>query len=244
MSKYCIRSKCLPVITEALKKMSIMEDDFTATPPQMNQNGEFETNIETEQEDITIPGAEVEKQDDSEPKTKEELISMATEKLKASIDIASELDDIIAQIRSFDGNEHLSNEWVPNEDKNDVYLASKDAHIFIQNDNILLSHDGVVEIFKSVAELHNWLNENDYPLPPRVEIHESLVNIDKLGIAPEDVYKDDYGYYVLTQEDKVIKGPFQTKEMANLWIQIHFHDNQNPEYQNMKVEYIGEVADE
>ena len=30
-----------------------------------------------------------------------------------------------------------------------------------------------IEIFENVDELHNWLKENNYPLPKNIEIHES-----------------------------------------------------------------------
>lgn len=247
MSKYCIRSKCLPIITEALKKMSFMEDDFSATPPQMNQNGEFESNIETNQE-VVIPGADVEKCDDLDTKTKEELVSMATEKLKASLDIASELDEIIKQIRSCEDEEPLSNEWVINPEANDVYLASQDAHIFTQNDNILLSHDGMVEIFDSVPELHQWLSANGYPMPPAVEIHESAAE----DLKNRELFdpKLDSGWYVFRRsapiedepsDDVVIKGPLSSEEEANLWVDMHFGDN--PLKQNYYIEYVGGPVD-
>ena len=245
MTNYCIRSKCLPIITEALKKMSIMEDDFSATPPKMNQNGEFESNITTSQDNVEIPGADVEKQE--EPKTREELISMATEKLKASIDIASELDEIISQIRTLSEEEPQSNEWVANEDANDVYLASKDAHIFVQNDNILLSHDGHVEVFHSVQELHQWLKENNYPLPPAVEIHESAAE----DLRNRELFdpKIDSGWYVFSRrapiedesgDDIVVKGPMKTEEEAKLWIDMHFGDNP---LANCYIEYVGGPVD-
>jgi len=168
MAKYVIKSKTLSSLNEALKKIMLTEYNAVTTPPEMDQEGNFTSNIETSKELKTSAGVEVEKQNSE--LSKEELISKAIEKIKDSIDVASDLEDII---QSIIGKDNVCNKWKVNDDHNDVYLQSKDAHIFQQNDNILLSHNGKIELFKTVPELHEWLKKNNWPLPPAIEIHES-----------------------------------------------------------------------
>ena len=171
MVQYRVKSKFLSAITEMTKKLSLTEEGVTATSPAMDDEGNFITDIETDKElDLQSAGVDVEKKD--EPQTKEELMSQAVEKFKNATDIISEFDELLKKIKASD-EENVSNEWVLNDEGNDVFLQSRDAHIFQQNGNILLSHDGMVEIFKTVPELHAWLKEKGYPLPPAVEIHES-----------------------------------------------------------------------
>lgn len=172
MVQYRIKSKFLTAITEMTKKLSLTEDGVTATSPAMDDDGNFVTDIETDKELHlqNMAGVDVEKKD--EPQTKEELMAQAVEKFKSATDIISEFDELLKKINKAD-EEETSDAWEVNEEQNDVYLQSKDAHIFQQNGNILLSHDGMVEIFKTVDELHKWLQENGYPMPPAVEIYES-----------------------------------------------------------------------
>lgn len=170
MVQYRIKSKFLNSITNFTKKLSLTEDGVKATSPALDDDGNFISEIETDKEiNFFNPDVDVEKKE--EPKTKEELVSQASEKLRNALDIASELDEIIQQIKQSEKEE--DDQWKVNDDHTDVYLSSKDAHIFQQNGNILLSHDGKIEVFKTVQELHNWLKENNYPLPPSIEIHES-----------------------------------------------------------------------
>ena len=136
----------------------------------MDNEGNFITDIQADKElQLQGVGVDVEKKD--EPQTKEELMAQAVEKFKNATDVMAEFDELVKKIAKSD--EDVSNVWEVNEEGNDVFLQSKDAHIFQQNGNILLSHDGMVEIFKTVPELHAWLKEHNYPLPPAVEIHES-----------------------------------------------------------------------
>lgn len=171
MVQYRIKSKFLTAITEMTKKLSLSEEGVTATSPAMDDEGNFITDIKADKElQLSGVGVDVEKQE--EPQTKEEMMAQAVEKFKNAADVISEFDELIKKISQAD-EEETSNSWEVNEEGNDVFLQSKDAHIFQQNGNILLSHDGMVEIFKTVPELHAWLKEHNYPLPPAVEIHES-----------------------------------------------------------------------
>ena len=170
MVQYRIKSKFLTAITEMTKKLSLTEEGVTATSPAMDDEGNFITDIETDKE-LQLQGVGVDVEKKEEPQTKEELMAQAVEKFKNATDVMAEFDELIKKINQTD--EDVSNVWEVNEEGNDVFLQSKDAHIFQQNGNILLSHDGIVEIFKTVPELHAWLKEHNYPLPPAVEIHES-----------------------------------------------------------------------
>jgi len=170
MVQYRIKSKFLTAITEMTKKLSLSEEGITATSPAMDDEGNFITDIQADKElQLQGVGVDVEKKD--EPQTKEELMAQAVEKFKNATDVMAEFDELVKKIAQSD--EDVSNVWEVNEEGNDVFLQSKDAHIFQQNGNILLSHDGMIEIFKTVPELHAWLKEHNYPLPPAVEIHES-----------------------------------------------------------------------
>jgi len=170
MVQYRIKSKFLTAITEMTKKLSLTEEGVTATSPAMDDEGNFITDIETDKE-LQLQGVGVDVEKKEEPQTKEELMAQAVEKFKNATDVMAEFDELIKKINQAD--EDVSDVWEVNEEGNDVFLQSKDAHIFQQNGNILLSHDGIVEIFKTVPELHAWLKEHNYPLPPAVEIHES-----------------------------------------------------------------------
>lgn len=172
MVQYRAKSKFLTAITELTKKLSLTEDGVKATSPAMDDDGNFITDIETDKElDLQVNGVDLEKKD--EPQTKEELMAQAVEKFRDAADVIAEFDELLKKINQSEDEEDVSNTWEINDEGNDVYLQSKDAHIFQQNGNILLSHDGIVEIFKTVSELHEWLKQNNYPLPPAVEIHES-----------------------------------------------------------------------
>lgn len=171
MVEYRIKSKFLTAITEMTKKLSLSEEGVTATSPAMDEDGNFITDIKTDKE-LQLHGMGVDVEKKEEPQTKEEMMAQAVEKFKNAADVISEFDELLKKISQAD-EEETSNTWVINDEGNDVFLQSKDAHIFQQNGNILLSHDGMIEIFKTVPELHTWLKEHNYPLPPAVEIHES-----------------------------------------------------------------------
>ncbi len=172
MVEYRIKSKFLTAITEMTKKLSLTEEGVTATSPAMDEEGNFITDIKTDKE-LQLQGVGVDVEKKEEPQTKEEMMSQAIEKFKNAADVISEFDELIKKIAQSGDEDPDSNTWILNDDGNDVFLQSRDAHIFQQNGNILLSHDGMIEIFKTVPELHDWLKKNNFPLPPAVEIHES-----------------------------------------------------------------------
>jgi hypothetical protein len=168
MAKYLLKSKILAALNETLNKIKLAEAEAVTTPPEMDSEGNFISSVETKKKP-SARGVEVEQQ--IQDLSKDEVVKKAIEKIRDSVDVASDLDKIIKQIL---GDNNVSDQWKVNGDHNDVYLRSKDAHIFQQNDSICLSHHGKIEIFKTVDELHQWLKEHDWPLPPVIEIHESI----------------------------------------------------------------------
>ena len=169
MAKYLLKSKILATLNETLNKIKLAEAGAVTTPPEMDSEGNFVSSVETKKKP-SARGVEIEQQ--IQDLSKDEVIKKAIEKIRDSVDVASDLDEIIKQILGQDNQ--VSDNWKVNEDHNDVFLRSKDAHIFQQNDSICLSHHGKIEIFKTVDELHQWLKDHDWPLPPAIEIHESV----------------------------------------------------------------------
>lgn len=165
---YRIKSRFLNVINECIKKISIVEDDSSYTQPSMDSDGNFYTDVKTNSEPKVGDGAEVSKLG---KESKEDLVAKAVAKLRQSIDIASDLDDIINEIIGYDNKQ--SNSWILNKDHCDLYLAKKNAHIFKQNNNLCLSHNGKIEVFKSVEELKKYLRDNEFPDVPAVKLYES-----------------------------------------------------------------------
>lgn len=167
---YRIKSHFLNVINECIKKISITEDNLSYTQPSLDSDGNFYTDIESNSEPKIEGNAEVKKLNSSE--SKEDLVAKAVKKLKQSIDIASDLDDIINEIIGYDNKQN--NSWVLNKDHCDLYLAKKNAHIFKQNNNLCLSHNGKIEVFKSIEELKKYLKDHDFPDIPSVKLYESV----------------------------------------------------------------------
>jgi len=165
---YRIKSRFLNVINECIKKISIVEDDSSFTQPSIDSDGNFYTDIKAKSEPKISNSAEISKLGEE---NKEDLVAKAVAKLRQSIDIASDLDDIINEIIGYDNKQ--SNSWILNKDHCDLYLAKKNAHIFKQNNNLCLSHNGKIEIFKSVEEMKKYLKDNDFPDVPAVKLYES-----------------------------------------------------------------------
>lgn len=169
MSKYIIKSKILSTLNEAIKKITLTEKDALVSMPKLDKDGSFISEVETDKEP-KVKGVEVQQ---DKTISRDEMIQKAKEKIKQSEDLIKDLDSIINQFSNKTSLTNKNNFWVVNEDHNDVYLQSKDAHIFQQNDSICLSHDGKIELFHTVDALHEWLKRNGWPLPEKIEIHES-----------------------------------------------------------------------
>lgn len=164
---YRIKSRFLNVINECIKKLSIIEDSSSYTQPSIDEDGKFYTDVTTD----VVPNfnnTEISKINDN--KTEDQLLDQVINKLKQSVDIAADVEEIINQITGKKQN----TEWVLNKDHCDLYLANKNAHIFKQNNNLCLSHNGKIEIFKSIEELKKYLSDHDFPDLPNVKLYESV----------------------------------------------------------------------
>ena len=116
---------------------------------------------------------------------KNKLTSQAIEKIKQNLKVSDELQSILNRIDKLN-KEIDSNDWQINEEDNTAILRNKNARIFKQNENLCLSHNGIVEIFKSVPELHEWLKKNNYPLPKNIKLHESVLSEDNEELSPDE----------------------------------------------------------
>lgn len=116
---------------------------------------------------------------------KNKLTSQAIEKIKQNLKVSDELQSILNRIDKLN-KEIDSNDWQINEEDNTAILRNKNARIFKQNENLCLSHNGIIEIFKSVPELHEWLKKNNYPLPKNIKLHESVLFEDNEELGPDE----------------------------------------------------------
>lgn len=116
---------------------------------------------------------------------KNKLTSQAIEKIKQNLKVSDELQSILNRIDKLN-KEIDSNDWQVNEEDNTAILRNKNARIFKQNENLCLSHNGIIEIFKSVPELHEWLKKNNYPLPKNIKLHESVLSEDNEELGPDE----------------------------------------------------------
>lgn len=177
MADIKIRSSFLNVLNEAIQKMVINDTIQTFTPIIVEADGKFTSVLNTNDNfDPNKLGSGIETVDNEEElnqnETKTQLLNKAKDAMDRSLDASNEFQQILAKIKKLSQTTDYDT-WVVNKEGNTATLNSKKARIFKQNNNLCLSHEGKIELFKSVAELHNWLKENNYPLPKNIEIHES-----------------------------------------------------------------------
>lgn len=171
-----LRSKFLNVLNESLQKMSIEQSIKVIKNPFMEADGNFTSVIQTNSSfnpsDINsnIMVNEEPLEDKSEEKA--ELVKKATQTIKQTLDVTDELQSLLNRIKKLNA-ENNADDWKINEEGNTAILKNKNARIFKQNENICLSHNGEVEIFKTVQELHDWLKKNNYPMPKNIKLHEA-----------------------------------------------------------------------
>lgn len=164
-----IFKNALTLMNETLEKIALKEDDNDKFVSIKDQEDDFdETRLNA---NIYDDNAELDVDKEQE---KNKLTSQAIEKIKQNLKVSDELQSILNRIKKL--NDDIStNRWEINEEDNTAILKNKNARIFKQNDNLCLSHNGIVEIFKSVPELHEWLKKNNYPLPYNITLHESTL---------------------------------------------------------------------
>lgn len=181
MSDIKIRSKYLNVLNEAIQKMVINDTIKAFTPVIVEADGKFSSVLNTNDDfDLSSLGSNIESTDVSTEEnseqevneTKTQLLNKAKNAMNKSLEASNEFQQILAKIKKLSQTTDFDT-WVVNKEGNTASLKSKKANIFKQNNNLCLSHEGKIELFKSVPELHNWLKQNNYPLPKNIEIHES-----------------------------------------------------------------------
>lgn len=174
-----IFEKAKMLMNEALDKVILKEED--------------EKFVSVAQQDDTFDASKINANLYDDPKNldpdketeKNKLTSQAIKKIKQNLKVSDELQSILNRIDKLN-REIDSNDWQINEEDNTAILRNKNARIFKQNENLCLSHNGIVEIFKSVPELHEWLKKNNYPLPKNIKLHESVLSEDNEELSPDE----------------------------------------------------------
>lgn len=176
--KIKIKSISLNPLNEALQKLKLNDTIKDFTPVIVEADGKFTSILNTKDEfnpnDISSVFETEEVESEEQKETKEQLLNKAKDALKQTLTNSKELNNILQKIQDL-SKETGFNTWELNKEKNTASLKSKNAMIFKQNNNLCLSHNGKIELFRSVPELHKWLKEKGYPLPGNdIVIHESV----------------------------------------------------------------------
>ena len=192
-----LRSHSLSLLNESLRKLILTDEVKKVLPVIVEADGKFSSIVKTNNDfDPSSLDSNIEATDETEEnkETKQQLLNKATDSLKQTLQNSKELDEILKKIKKLSEDDGF-NEWVVNDKGNTATLKSKNAYIFKQNDNLCLSHNGKIELFKSVSELRQWLQDNNYPLPNNnIEIHESVVVEDKKKDSSKKVDSASYSY--------------------------------------------------
>lgn len=180
MSKvYTLHAKDLNILNNTLRDLNLSETAEILKTPIAEADGNFSSIIKTN--DNFDPSnlnaniyADEEKASNTtkDDVTKEKILDKLANNLNSTIKNNEELKKLLVKLKKIK-EEDNSAEWKINEAGNTAELSNKEAKIFKQNNNICLSHNGKIEIFKSVSDLHNWLKENNMPLPKNIKLHES-----------------------------------------------------------------------
>lgn len=217
MSDIKIRSKYLNVLNEAIQKMVINDTIKAFTPVIVEADGKFSSVLNTNDDfDLSSLGSNIESTDVSTEEnseqevneTKTQLLNKAKNAMNKSLEASNEFQQILAKIKKLSQTTDFDT-WVVNKEGNTASLKSKKANIFKQNNNLCLSHEGKIELFKSVPELHNWLKQNNYPLPKNIEIHESTELKENF-----DLY-DKYKEYMSKEAEKTNKSSVPHDQLAS-----------------------------
>ena len=214
---YGLKSKSLFSLNAYLNKLSLQEDIEIIKQPVLEADDTFSSLVKSPSalEGKLPSNIEVNKQYDlsaEQAALKQDLTQDVLAKIKDSLKLGIEVQNILNEIDKLN-NANDKSEWIVNEDQNTAILRSKDARIFKQNNYICLSHEGEVELFKTVPELHAWLKEHNYPLPKHIKIHEASVEelsqkfkdrrdapkMSELGLKKNDKYDD----FIKTAQNKV-----------------------------------------
>lgn len=226
--QYTIKSKSLNSLNEALEKMALKDDVKIIRSPILEADGNFSSIVSSNSNNFDPSKINsnilVDKQDQDEDviEKKNSLTAKVLDKIKQSLETSDELQGLLNEIDKLNKNTDY-NTWKANKEQNTAYLKSKNAYIFLQNDNICLSHDNQVEIFKSVNELHDWLKKHNYPLPKSIKLHESILNEDHYI----DSYKINHELQQLDKEIKELSDEYNIKD-RNLFDDIEYAKKEFP----------------
>lgn len=179
-----LEASSLTALNEALQKANYFSTKVISNPLKEAEDkyvsalavdDTFDSDV-IKSDDILVTDLTKEQQEKKTDLT-QKIFDMLNDTLQAN----KEIYHLLNQVREIN-NQDKNKEWIKNEEDNTAILNYKNARIFIQNNNICLSHDGKIEIFKSVPELHRWLKTNNYPLPKNIQLHENLkeANVDDI----------------------------------------------------------------
>ena len=202
---YTLKSKYLNALNDVIKKITITENAKVIKNPLLEADNNFTSIIQSETQfdpskinsNVLVDETE-NKEDEKKLEKKNKLKTMVLNKIKQSLEISDDLQAMLKEIDDINNDTQL-NEWILNEKGNTAELKNKNAAIFKQNNQLCLSHDGKIEIFHSVPELHEWLKKNNYPLPKNIKLHESVSLVEKED--PDD-FKSQLAKWNLKNSDK------------------------------------------
>lgn len=203
---YTLKSKYLNALNDVIKKITITENAKVIKNPLLEADNNFTSIIQSETQfdpskinsNVLVDETE-NKEDEKKLEKKNKLKTMVLNKIKQSLEISDDLQAMLKEIDDINNDTQL-NEWILNEKGNTAELKNKNAAIFKQNNQLCLSHDGKIEIFHSVPELHEWLKKNNYPLPKNIKLHESVSLVEKED--PDD-FKSQLAKWNLKNSDKI-----------------------------------------
>ena len=164
-----IKSNSLNALNEVLKYVTTNDSGKIIQSPLLEADDSFSSVIQTDKAfnpskiNSNVLIDDNDGLDTKQLEKKNKLKSLVLTKIKQSLEISDDLQAILREIDNINNDVNLNN-WELNEEDNTATLKSRNASIFLQNNSICLSHDGEIEIFENVDELHNWLKKNNYPL--------------------------------------------------------------------------------
>lgn len=188
-----IKSNSLNALNEVLKYVTTNDSGKIIQSPLLEADDSFSSVIQTDKAfnpskiNSNVLIDDNDGLDTKQLEKKNKLKSLVLTKIKQSLEISDDLQAILREIDNINNDVNLNN-WELNEEDNTATLKSRNASIFLQNNSICLSHNGEIEIFENVDELHNWLKKNNYPLPRDIKLKE---NVNTSNNLKEYVEKDN-----------------------------------------------------
>lgn len=173
-----LKSKSLAELNSVINDLTLKESIEIVKLPIMEADGNFVSVVKagdgfnSNQINKIVTVDEENPNEEKKLEKKKQLKDLVIDKIKTSLEVSDELQALLNAIDKLN-KETNDKDWTLNKEENTADLRNKNMKIFKQNEKLCLSHDGKVEIFNSVEELHNWLNKYNIPLPKNIAIHES-----------------------------------------------------------------------